>query len=151
MKTMKNIWLLLGLTMFIVSTLSAQNAELIETLNIEQIKLLDKSMEIIKENRKEFNALLNDEQKNLLKNKSIPRRERMTQLKAVLNQNQLSVLEANRTEAKESRMSFRKSLSKEQRELLKMRRENKAHKPKNRAEKKLLLEKIALRKKALGI
>lgn len=151
MKTNKKIWVLLGITLLIMNISSAQNAELIETLNIEQIKLLDKSMKVIQKNREAFKTLLNDEQKAILKNKSTPRKERMTQLKAALNPNQLSVYEANRAEAKESRIAFRKSLSKEQRDKIKLARENGTHKPNNRAEKKLLMEKIAARKMALGI
>lgn len=152
MKTVKNIQFLFALMAFLsVNFTSAQNAELIETLNIEQIKLLDKSKQIIKENRREFKALLNEEQKNLLKNKSISKRERMTILKPMLSQEQLNIYTANRAEDKESRKAFRNSLSPDQHAILKTARHNRIHKPANRAEKKILMEKITERKKALGI
>ena len=151
MKTIKNIWLLLGLTMLIVNTLSAQNAELIETLNIEQIKLLDNSSKIIKENRKEFQLLLSKEQKALLRNGTIARKERMLQLKSTLSLDQLRVFEANRAEDKASRRAFRRSLTPEQHLTLKTARQKGNSRPRTRKEKDLLSEKIILRKKELGV
>ena len=150
MKITKNIWVFLCLTLLIANTLSAQNAELIETLNIEQIKLLDNSSKIMKENRKEFQLLLSKEQKALLRNETIARKERMLQLKSTLSLDQLRVFEANRAEDKASRRAFRRSLTPEQHLILKTARQKGTSRPRTRKEKDLLNEKIILRKKELG-
>lgn len=151
MKTKKKAWVLLGLALLIINTSSAQNTELIETLNIEQIKLLDKSTQIMRENRMEINALLNEEQKTLLKDKSIARKERIIQLKSILSIDQLRTFEANREEDKESRKAFRRSLSIKQHTILKDAKKRGKHIPTNHIEKRQLLEKINERKKILRI
>lgn len=151
MKINKNIWAFWCLIFLMVNTLFAQNVELIETLNIEQIKLLDNSSKIMKENRKEFQLLLSKEQKALLRNETIARKERMLQLKSTLSLDQLRVFEANRAEDKESRRSFRRSLTPEQHLILKTARQKGTSRPRTRKEKDLLNEKILLRKKELGV
>ena len=148
MKIFKNLWVL---TLLIANTISAQSVELIETLNIEQIRLLDKSSKIIKENRHEFRALLNEEQKALLRDESFPRRERMAQLKASLSADQLNIFQANRMEDKESRKAFRRSLSPEQHTILKEAKKRGTHRPSTKEERKKLLEKIKERKKLLEV
>lgn len=150
MITPKRIWTLLSIVTLMISSISAQNGALIETLNLEQINFLETSQKVIKENRQEFKKLLNEEQKALLKDKTITRKDRMSQLKSTLNADQLNVYATNREEDKKSRQAFRKSLTKEQREMLK--KANEAHrnnKSFGKTQKKQLSEKIVARKKML--
>ena len=117
----KIIFLILCVSLITSSSMNAQEIEnkvkkeTLNSLTVEQKKIIKDQRDQIKQKRELFKASLTEEQKKILNNKNLSKQERQGALMLSLNKNQMLLLQNHRESVKQNKLYFKNTITKQQR------------------------------------
>lgn len=120
MKPIKFLTLLICALLFSISSVNAQDQEVVKNLTAKQKEMLQAQKELLKEQREVFKATLTKEQLAILNDKTISREQKQKNLVASLTESQKELLARNRDAIQMGKENFKATISDEQRQRLQL-------------------------------
>lgn len=127
MKSFK-IFLTVLILLFVgISSIHAQNNEVMQNLTQEQQQLMKQQRELVVANREAFKATLSAEQLAILDNKKLTKQERQRMLVSTFTSTQKELMAKNKASIEALKETFKNTMTTEQRQHMQSQNMNKMH------------------------